>query len=141
MSPSEENTARQDAERAAKFAELASEIAALCAETFEADAFGGTALAAIPNDSLGQLMASVIRLYAAKAQSGPAPYPFARNSAVTPTDVMIGCTAMLDGLGLNVFELGMWTDMSGIGKLGPEEKQRARNASGLAPERPGDVGG
>lgn len=141
MSPSNGIADPKDAERAAKFAELASELAALCADTFEADAFGGTALAAIPNDSLGQVLASIIRIYAAKAQSGPAPYPFARNSAVTPTDVMIGCTAMLDGLGLNVFELGMWNDMSGIGKLGPEEKKRARSAPGHAPERQRDVGG
>ncbi len=141
MSPSDSTADPKEAERAARFAELASEFAALCADTFEADAFGGTALATIPNDSLGQVLASIIRIYAAKAQSGPAPYPFARNSAVTPTDVMISCTAMLDGLGLDVFELGMWADMSGIGKLGPEEKKRARSASGLAPARQSDVGG
>ena len=126
MSRSETAADDAAAKRALRFAELASEIAALSAETFEADALDGEALAAIPDDSIGQLLASVIRIYAAKAQSGPAPYPFARNSSVTPTDVMIGCTAMLDGLGLNVFELGMWQDMSGIGKLGPEEKKRAR---------------
>ena len=108
-------------ERAHRFAELASELSALCAEAIENED-----LAAAPNDSLGQVLASVVRVYAAKAQAGPAPYPFARNSAVTPTDVMIACTAMLDGLGLNVFELGMWTDMSGIGKLGQDEKKRAR---------------
>ena len=107
-----------------RFAELASELAAICAEAFEAEE--SNALASIPNDSLGQILASIIRVYAAKAQSGPAPYPFSRNSSVTPTDVMIGCTAMLDGLGLNVFELGMWQDMSGIGKLGIDEKKRAR---------------
>ena len=129
-------TGASDSDAASRrFAELASEIAALTAETIEADALEGNALATIPDDSLGQLIASVIRIYAAKAQSGPAPYPFARNSAVTPTDVMIGCTAMLDGLGLNVFELGMWQDMSGIGKLDSETKKRARAASGLAPER------
>ena len=140
MSLSDATSDAQAAARAAKFAELASEIAALCAETFEADAAEGGALATIPEDSLGQLLASVIRIYAAKAQAGPAPYPFARNSSVTPTDVMIGCTAMLDGLGLNVFELGMWQDMSGIGKLEPETKRRARGASGPAPERQRDVG-
>jgi hypothetical protein len=126
MSPSDAAADARDAERAAKFAELASEVAALCAETFEDDSEEGSALSSIPDDSLGQLLASVIRIYAAKAQSGPAPYPFARNSSVTPTDVMIGCTAMLDGLGLNVFELGMWQDMSGIGKLDAEQKKRAR---------------
>lgn len=141
MSQSDAIDDTQGASRAARFAELASEVAALCAETFEADAVDGNALATIPNDSLGQLLASVVRVYAAKAQSGPAPYPFARNSSVTPTDVMIGCTAMLDGLGLNVFELGMWQDMSGIGKLGPEEKRRARGASGPVPERQEEVGG
>lgn len=126
MSPSDVVAEARAASRAAKFAELASEVAALCAETFEDDAAEGNALSSIPDDSLGQLLASVIRIYAAKAQSGPAPYPFARNSSVTPTDVMIGCTAMLDGLGLNVFELGMWQDMSGIGKLEAEAKKRAR---------------
>ena len=115
MSRSESETAAQ------KFSDLATDHAALCAQAIEDDA-----LDALPNDALGQLIASAMRIYAAKAQAGPAPYPFARNSAVTPTDVMIGCTAMLDGLGLNVFELGMWGDMSGIGKLGQEEKKRAR---------------
>ncbi len=111
----------QSDESARRFSELASEVAALCAEAIEADN-----LDAVPNDALGQVLASVVRLYAAKAQVGPAPFPFARNSGVTPTDVMIGCTAMLDGLALNVFELGMWQDMSGIGKLNYEEKKRAR---------------
>lgn len=109
------------APQAQSFAELASELAALCAQAIEAES-----LDAVPNDSLGQVLASVIRIYAAKAQAGPAPFPFARNSGVTPTDVMIGCTAMLDGVALNVFELGMWQDMSGIGKLNYEEKKRAR---------------
>jgi hypothetical protein len=103
------------------FAELASELSALCAESIETDTID-----AVPNDSLGQIFASVIRLYAAKAQAGPAPFPFARNSGVTPTDVAIGCTAMLDGVGLQVFELGMWQDMSGIGKLDYEQKNHAR---------------
>lgn len=126
MSRSDVTATTGGTSRAEKFSELASEVAALCADTFEADAMTGEAIGTIPDDALGQLLASVIRIYAAKAQSGPAPYPFARNSSVTPTDVMIGCTAMLDGLGLNVFELGMWQDMSGIGKLGSEEKKRAR---------------
>ena len=104
MSPSEDGTRT--------FAALASELSALCAETIEADR-----LDEVPDDSLGQIFASVLRLYAAKAQEGPAPRPFGRNSGVTPTDVAIGCTAMLDGVGLQVFELGMWQTMSGIGKL------------------------
>ena len=70
----------------------------------------------IPDDSLGQVFASVVRLFAAKAQAGPAPRPFGRNSGVTPTDVVIGCSAMLDAAGLAVFELGAWQAMSQVGR-------------------------
>ena len=71
-----------------EFAALASEISARCADAIEADRLGD-----IPDDSLGQVFASVVRLFAAKAQAGPAPRPFGRNSGVTPTDVVIGCSA------------------------------------------------
>jgi hypothetical protein len=94
------------------FASLASDIAANVAETIEANRLDD-----IPDDSLGQLFAAVVRLYAAKAQQGNAPRPFGRNSGVTATDVAIGCTAMLEGVGLQVFELGAWQTMSGIGRL------------------------
>lgn len=99
-------------------AELASEIAA----TF-ADAIDENRLDDIPDDSLGQLFASIVRAYAAKAQADGAPRPFARNSGVTATDVMIGCTAMLEGVGLQVFELGLWQAWSRIGKLKPVAAQ------------------
>jgi hypothetical protein len=101
----------QSEPEAATFGALASEIAARCAEAIEADR-----LDAIPDDSLGQVFASVVRLFAAKAQAGPAPRPFGRNSGVTPTDVVIGCSAMLDAAGLAVFELGAWQAMSRIGR-------------------------
>src|SRR5581483_4465485 len=97
MSPSE----------AAGFVALASEISALCADAIDANRLDD-----IPDDSLGQVFASVVRLFAAKAQAGPAPRPFGRNSGVTPTDVVIGCSAMLDAAGLAVFELGAWQAMS-----------------------------
>ena len=70
----------------------------------------------IPDDSLGQVFASVVRLFAAKSQAGPAPLPFGRNSGVTSTDVVIGCSAMLDAAGLAVFELGAWQAMSRVGR-------------------------
>ena len=97
---------------AGSFAALASDIAATVAQTIEADRLND-----IPDDSLGQVFAAVVRLYAAKAQQGNAPLPFGRNSGVTATDVAIGCTAMLEGVGLQVFELGAWQTMSGIGRL------------------------
>jgi len=94
------------------FAALASEIAAACADAIENERIDE-----IPDDSLGQILGAAVRLYAAKAQNGKAPRPFARNSGVTVTDVAIGCTALLEGVGLQVFELGAWQTMSGIGRL------------------------
>jgi hypothetical protein len=103
----------QGANRIGAFPELASDIAAACAEAIEANR-----LDEIPNDSLGQAFGAIVRLYAAKAQMGNAPRPFGRNS-VTVTDVAIGCTALLEGAGIEVFELGAWQSMSGIGRLTP----------------------
>src|SRR5262245_59444423 len=95
----------------AAFAALASEISARCADAIETDRLDD-----IPDDSLGQVFASVVRLFAAKAQAGPAPRPFGRNSGVSPTDVVIGCSAMLDAVNLAVFELGAWQAMSQVGR-------------------------
>jgi len=47
---------------------------------------------------------------------GDAPAPFARNVGVTATDVMIGCTAMLEAVNSLVFELGLWQSWTNIGK-------------------------
>ena len=41
-------------------------------------------------------------------------------SSVTVTDVAIGCTALLESAGIEVFELGAWQSMSGIGRLTPQ---------------------
>ena len=96
------------------FSELASALAALCAEAIESDG-----IEAIPNDSLGQVFASVVRLYAAKAQAGDTPRPFGRNSGVTSTDVAIGCCAMLDGIGLTLFDLGAWQTLASVRPAAP----------------------
>ena len=98
-------------DRKAKIAELASDIAALFATIIEEDKLND-----VPDDSLGQLFASVVRLYAAKAQVGNPPRPFARNSGITATDVMIGCTAMLEAVNSLVFELGLWQSWTSLGK-------------------------
>ncbi len=42
--------------------------------------------------------------------------PFARNVGVTVTDVMIGCTAMLEAVNSLVFELGLWQSWTSVGK-------------------------
>jgi len=73
MSPSDE--------AAADFGALASEISARCAEAIEENRLDD-----IPDDSLGQVFASVVRLFAAKAQAGPAP---AQGSRAGPATVNI----------------------------------------------------
>lgn len=101
-------------DRREKIAELASEIAAIFAETIEEERLDD-----VPDDSLGQLFASVVRLYAAKAQLGEPPRPFGRNSGITATDVMIGCTAMLEGVNVPLFDLSLWQSWSSVGKRKP----------------------
>ena len=98
---------RSDA--AESFSELAIELSARCLEAIEHDRLGD-----IPSDHLGQMFASIVRVYAAKAQNGEAVAPFGRNSGVTATDVAIGCTAMMDGVGLQLFELGAWQTMTNV---------------------------
>jgi hypothetical protein len=107
-------------ERIATFPELASDLAAACAEAIETQRLDD-----IPNDSLGQVFGAIVRLYAAKAQLGEAPRPYGRNSGVTVTDVAIGCTALLESAGLEVFELGAWQSMSGIGRLTPHGSSKS----------------
>src|ERR1700739_1334837 len=106
---------QSEAKRIGAFPELASDIAAACAEAIEANRLDD-----IPDDSLGQAFGAIVRLYAAKAQLGNAPSPYGRNSGVTVTDVAIGCTALLESAGLEVFELGAWQSMSGIGRITPQ---------------------
>jgi len=70
----------------------------------------------VPDDALGQLFASVLRLYAAKVESGNLARAFPRNSGITATDVMIGCTAILQAAKVPIFDLGHWQSMTTIGK-------------------------
>lgn len=97
------------------FPDLASDLAAACAEAIEQ-----ARLDDIPNEAIGQAFGAIVRLYAEKAQLGNTPRPYGRNSGVTVTDVAIACTALLESAGIEVFELGAWQSMSGIGRLTPQ---------------------
>ena len=106
MSSSEPSLAQES------FAALAGELAGRMAEAVDE-----RALERVPDEALGQIFGSLIRVFAAKAQAGPTPRPFARNSGIAITDVAICCTALMDSVGLSSFELGAWQNMSGLGKL------------------------
>ncbi len=111
LSPSEKD---HEAERA-RIQEIASEIAGSLAEAIDEGRLDD-----VPDDALGQLFASVVRIYAAKAQEGNPPRPFARNSGICATDVMIGCTAMLQAVNVPLFDLNMWQAWSRVGRREPE---------------------
>lgn len=103
-------------DRKAKLADLASDIAANFAEVIE-----DNKLADVPDPSLAQLFAIVVKLYGAKAQIGNPPRPFARNSGITPQDVAIGATGMLEGVNVPLFDLALWQSWSNVGKRQPDE--------------------
>ncbi len=103
-------------ERKTEIASLAKEVVALFDQILKEECLGD-----VPDDSLGQLFASVVRLYAAKVVDGNLPRAFARDSGITATDVMIGCTAMLQATDVKLFDLGHWQAMSTIGKHDPED--------------------
>ncbi|HWV43539.1 MAG: hypothetical protein KIT76_01390 [Pseudolabrys sp.] len=110
---------RSDAAR--DFSDLASDLSARCLEAIEQNR-----LEDIPADALGQAFASVLQVYAAKAQAGENLLPFGRNSGVTATDVAIGCTAMLEAVNLALFELGAWQNMSSVGRIKYDESATER---------------
>jgi predicted nicotinamide N-methyase len=67
----------------------------------------------IPDVELRTLIANVIRLYAAKAESGMrTPLP-ARGGGVTVTETMLTVTDLLHAVNVQLFELSMWQAMSG----------------------------
>ena len=103
-------------ESRAKIADLASDIAAVFATVIEEDKLGD-----VPDEALALLFASVVRFYAAKAQVGNPPRPFARNSGITPQDVMISATGMLEGVNVPLFDLALWQSWSNVGKRQPDD--------------------
>lgn len=92
----------------------------------EIDALMGAALKDgrlddVPDDSLGQLFASVLRLYAAKVESGDLMRCFPRGNGITATDALACCTAILQAADISIFELNHWQSMTTIGKHAPDD--------------------
>jgi hypothetical protein len=99
------------ADRQRQVSALISEIDGLMDEALKAER-----LDEVPDDSLGQLFASVLRLYAAKIERGALMRCFPRGSGVTATDALIGCTAILQAQDISIFNLNHWQSMTTIGK-------------------------
>ena len=70
-------------------------------------------LAALSPEAVQALMTVICKLYGANHEFGNK-YPIlGGRAAVTGTDVMIACGALLKAVDLQVFELGMWQSWSG----------------------------
>jgi hypothetical protein len=68
----------------------------------------------IPDVELRVLMANLVRLYAAKAESGGMRRPLPPDGgSVTVTETMIAVTDLLHAVNVQVFELSMWQAMTG----------------------------
>ena len=71
-------------------------------------------LEALTPDAVQALMSAMAKFYSANMDAGNK-YPLVANRlAISGTDAMIVCSALLKSVDLQVFELGMWQSWSGI---------------------------
>lgn len=105
-------------DRKAHVAALVGEIDALLSGALKEERLGD-----VPDDSLGQLFASVLRLYAAKVESGDLMRCFPSGSGITATDALAACTAILQAADISIFQLNHWQSMTTIGKHLPDDDE------------------
>lgn len=78
-----------------------------------ATAIAGIDLDAETSDAaIRKAVAAVVKLYSYKVQRDGG-FPIVEAGAITPTDAMIACTALLRGVNVQVFELGCWQGWMG----------------------------
>ncbi len=83
------------------------------ASLIEAKVAGGD-LGALTPEAVQALMAALCKLYAANVDAGNKYPVVSSRMAITGTDSMILCGALLKAVDLQVFELGMWQSWSGL---------------------------
>src|ERR1700753_3909570 len=105
-------------DRQRKVAELINQIDGLMV-----DALKEERLEDVPDDSLGQLFASVLRLYAAKIESGDLMRTFPSGSGVTAPAPLPSGTAILQAADISLFTLNHWQSMTTIGKHLPDDEE------------------
>jgi hypothetical protein len=92
------------------FAVLAAAFADRCEASLEMNN-----LSAASDEALSKALVAAIRLFAAKAQNGETPALVQGNHAVSATDGAIFATAVLEAVGIEVFELAAWQACSNVG--------------------------
>jgi hypothetical protein len=66
------------------------------------------ATARIASSDLAAVLTAAIKLYAAKAEAEPPPFPPVSADKITPTEVVVVVSEMLRAVDLNLFDLSMW---------------------------------
>jgi len=69
--------------------------------------------AAISEEAMQTLMATLCRVYSAQVENGAKYTPIAGGQVVSPTGVMVTASGLLRAANLAVFELGMWQSWTG----------------------------
>lgn len=96
--------------RTMDFADLAASFADRCEASLETND-----VSAIPDEALSRALVAAIRVFAAKAQAGVTPALSRGNHAIAATDGAIFATAVLEAVGIEVFELAAWQACSNVG--------------------------
>ena len=87
---------------------------ALALATTLENKFAAGELDMLTPESLQALMGALCKIYGANLENGNKFPILSGRGAVTGTDVMITCGALLKAVDLQVFELGMWQSWSGV---------------------------
>jgi hypothetical protein len=66
----------------------------------------------VSDAAIRAIAAAAVKLYSYKVQREGG-FPIVEAGAITPTDAMIACTALLRGVNVQVFELGCWQGWMG----------------------------
>lgn len=68
---------------------------------------------AISDEDLRAALAGLIRVFGDRASEAPKMLPFPDGHDVTATEAMVSVTAILRALNLQLFELGLWQNLTG----------------------------
>lgn len=93
-----------------EFATIAAAFAGGCDASLETGD-----LSAVADADLSKALVAAMRLFAAKAQNGETPALVHGNHTMSPTDGAIFATAVLEAVGIEVFELSAWQACSNVG--------------------------
>jgi len=76
-------------------------------------AIGGEEIS-VSDETVQQLLAAAVKLYAAKRDAGAKLAAFTGEDAVTATEVAVTCVGMTEVVNLELFELALWAGWSNI---------------------------